>query len=240
MSTHIGAKENEIAETVLLPGDPLRAKYIAETFLESPVSYTEIRGMYGFTGTYKGKKISIQGTGMGVPSISIYTNELITSYGVKNLIRVGTCGSMKKEVRVRDVILAMASSTDSNINNLRFPGINYAPTANFELLKKAYDVAGEKGIKPHVGNVFTSDTFYGDNPDEWKHLAAFGVIAVEMETAALYTLAAKFNVNALTILTVSDSFITHEVTTAEERQKTFNQMIEIALETTLRDCKTNN
>lgn len=230
MSTHIGAKENDIANTVLLPGDPLRAKFIAENFLEDAVCYTEVRGMYGFTGTYKGKRVSVQGTGMGVPSISIYANELIQFYGVKNLIRIGTCGSMQEDIKMRDVILAMSASTDSNINKLRFNGADYAATASFELLKEAYDVAKKKGIEPKVGNVLTSDTFYNDDPDSWKLWAKFGVIAAEMETAGLYTLAAKFNVNALTILTVSDSIVSNEATTAEERQKTFTQMMEIALE----------
>ena len=230
MSIHIGAKEGEIANTVLLPGDPLRAKFIAETFLENPTLYNEVRGMYGYTGTYKGKKISVQGTGMGVPSISIYVHELINSYGVKNLIRVGTCGSLQKDVQIRDVVLAMAASTDSNINKIRFNGQDFAPTASFELLKKAYDQAQKMNINPKVGNVLTADTFYNDDPDSWKHWAKFGVLAVEMETSGLYTLAAKYNVNALTLLTVSDSLVTREETTAEERQLTFTKMMEIALE----------
>jgi len=230
MSIHIGAKENDIAETILLPGDPLRAKYIAENYLENAVCYNEVRGMYGFTGSYKGKRISVQGTGMGVPSISIYVNELITSYNVKNLIRIGSCGSLQENIKVRDIILAMSSSTDSGINKLRFDGMDYAPTASFQLLKKAYDVAVSKSIEPKVGNILTSDTFYHDDRDSWKKWAAFGVLAVEMETTALYTLAAKYNVNALTILTVSDSLVTGEETTSEERQKTFTEMMEIALE----------
>lgn len=230
MSIHIGAKEGEIANTVLLPGDPLRAKFIAETFLENPTLYNEVRGMYGYTGTYKGKKVSVQGSGMGVPSISIYVNELINSYGVKNLIRVGTCGSLQEDVKIRDVILAMSASTDSSINRIRFNGQDYAPTASFDLLKKAYDQAQKMNINPKVGNVLTADTFYNDNPDSWKLWAKFGVLAVEMETAALYTLAAKYNVNALTLLTVSDSLVTREETSAEERQLTFTKMMEIALE----------
>lgn len=230
MSIHIAAKPGDIAETILLPGDPLRAKFIAENMLENPVCYNEVRGMYGFTGTYKGKRVSVQGSGMGVPSISIYVNELITSYDVKNLIRIGTCGSMQEHVKIRDVILAMSSSTDSSVNKLRFNGMDYAPTASFKLLKKAYDIAQSKGIETKVGNILTSDTFYHDEPDSWKKWAQFGVLAVEMETTALYTLAAKFGVDALTILTVSDSLITHELTTAQERQETFTKMVEIALE----------
>ncbi len=230
MSIHIGAKEGEIASTILLPGDPLRAKYIAENFLTDAICYNEVRGMYGYTGAYKGKRISVQGTGMGIPSVSIYLNELITSYKVKNLIRIGSCGSMQSDIKIRDVILAMSASTDSHINKIRFNGMDYAPTANFDLLKKAYDIALEKYIPIKVGSVLTTDTFYHDAPNSWKHWANYGVLAVEMETAALYTLAAKFKVNALSILTVSDSLVTREETTSEERQKTFNQMVEVALE----------
>ena len=230
MSIHIGAKKRDIASTVLLPGDPLRAKYIAENFLTDAACYNEVRGMYGYTGTYKGKRVSVQGTGMGIPSISIYLNELITSYKAKNLIRIGSCGSMQPDIKIRDVILAMSASTDSYINKIRFTGMDYASTANFNLLKKAYDIALEKSISVKVGSVLTTDTFYHDEPNSWKHWANYGVLAVEMETAALYTLAAKFKVNALSILTVSDSLVTREETTSEERQKTFNQMVEVALE----------
>ena len=227
---HIGANKGDIAQTILLPGDPLRAKYIAETFLEDAVQYNNVRGMLGFTGTYKGKKISVQGTGMGVPSIGIYLHELISEFGVKNLIRVGTAGSYQKDVKIRDVVLAMSASTDSAINRLRFNGADYAPTANAEMLFKAYEIAKQKGLNVKAGNVFTSDTFYGDDPNAWKKWAKFGVLCVEMETAQLYTTAAKLGANALTILTISDSFITHEVTSAEERQTTFNDMIKVALE----------
>jgi len=230
MSIHIGAKEGDIASTVLLPGDPLRAKYIAENFLTDAICYNEVRGMYGYTGTYKGKRISVQGTGMGIPSISIYVNELITNYKAKNLIRIGSCGSMQADIKIRDVILAMSASTDSHINKVRFHGMDYASTANFDLLKKAYDIALDKDISVKVGSVLTTDTFYNDDPNSWKHWANYGILAVEMETAVLYTLAAKFKVNALSILTVSDSLVTTEETTSEERQKTFNQMAEVALE----------
>ena len=230
MSIHIGAKKGDIASTVLLPGDPLRAKYIAKNFLTDAICYNEVRGMYGYTGTYKGKRISVQGTGMGIPSISIYINELITNYKVKNLIRIGSCGSMQADIKIRDVILAMSASTDSNINKIRFYGMDYASTANFDLLKKAYDAALKKNIPIKVGSILTTDTFYNDDPNSWKHWANYGILAVEMETAALYTLAAKYKVNALSILTVSDSLVTREETTSEERQKTFSQMIEVALE----------
>lgn len=231
MSTHINAPQGAIAENILLPGDPLRAKFIAETFLEDVTCYNNVRGMFGYTGTYKGKRISVQGTGMGIPSMSIYATELIKDYGVKNLIRVGTCGSYTKKVKVRDIIIAMSTSTDSNLNLTRFKGRSYSPTASFELLKPAYDIAVEKGYDPKVGQVFSSDIFYGDDNEDWKVWAKFGCLAVEMETAALYTIAAKYEVNALTLLTVSDHFITGEVTTAEERQTTFKDMMEVALDT---------
>ncbi|MFD2617715.1 purine-nucleoside phosphorylase [Terrilactibacillus laevilacticus] len=234
MSVHIEAKQGEIAETILLPGDPLRAKYIAETYLEDATCYNHVRGMLGFTGTYKGKRISVQGTGMGVPSISIYTNELIRDYGVKNLIRVGTCGGLQHDVHVRDVILAMTATTDSNINHLTFPGFDFAPTANFDLLKTAYDIGTEKGLKIRAGNVLTADVFYRDDKEIFRKLADYGVLAVEMETTALYTLACKYGVNALTILTVSDHLFSDEDTTAEERQTTFNEMIIMALETAIK------
>jgi len=231
MSIHIGAKEGEIADKILLPGDPLRAKFIAENFLENIEQYNTVRNMFGYTGTYKGERVSVQGTGMGVPSISIYVHELMESYGVKTLIRVGTCGAFQRGVRVRDVILAMSASTDSNVNKLRFKGIEYAPTADFHLLLKAYEKAQERGLKVHVGNVFTSDTFYGDDNQHVELLTKYGTLAVEMESTALYTLAAKFGAKALSILTVSDHLVTGELTTAEERQTTFNQMIEVALDT---------
>ncbi|AIF44018.1 purine-nucleoside phosphorylase [Virgibacillus sp. SK37] len=235
MSVHIGAKEGEIADKILLPGDPLRAKYIADTFLEDVTKYNDVRGMYGFTGTYKGERVSVQGTGMGVPSISIYVNELIQSYDVKKLIRVGTCGAIQKDVKVRDVILAQGSTSDSQVNKMIFDHIDYAPLADFDLLKKAYDVGQEKGMNLRVGNVFTSDTFYRDNAKEINELlASYKVLAVEMETTALYTLAAKYDRQALSVLTVSDHILTGEETTAEERQTTFNEMMEIALEAAIK------
>lgn len=233
MSTHIGAKPGDIAETILLPGDPLRAKFIAETYLQDVICYNEVRGMLGFTGTYKGQRISVQGTGMGIPSTSIYVNELISEYGVKNLMRVGTCGSMQKDVHVRDVILAQAACTDSSVNHHNFGGYNFSPIANFNLLKTAYDLGVTKGLNLHVGNVFSSDIFYRDDKSVVEKFMQYGVMAVEMETTAIYTLAAKFGVNALTILTVSDHLLTGEETTSEERQSTFNDMMEVALETAI-------
>ncbi|WP_338776549.1 purine-nucleoside phosphorylase [Metabacillus sp. FJAT-52054] len=229
MSVHIGAKEGQIAETILLPGDPLRAKYIAETFLDNPECYNEVRGMLGFTGTYKGERISVQGTGMGVPSISIYVNELISSYNVQQLIRVGTCGAIQKDVKVRDVILAMSASTDSQMNRITFGGVDYAPTADFDLLKRAYDAGIAKGLQLRAGSVFTADMFYNENA-ELEKWARYGILAIEMESSALYTIAAKFGRKALSVLTVSDHILTGEETTSEERQSTFNEMIEVALE----------
>ncbi len=233
MSIHIGAKQGEIAETILLPGDPLRAKHIAQTYLTDAACYNEVRGMLGFTGKYKGKRISVQGTGMGIPSISIYTNELIRDYGVKNLIRVGTCGAMQEAVRVRDVVLAQAACTDSSMNDHAFDGYDYAPIADFALLKAAYENVVQKGLALHVGNVFTSDIFYREDKKTVQKLMQHGVLAVEMETAALYTIAARFGVKALTIMTVSDHLISGEETTAAERQTTFNDMLEVALETAI-------
>ena len=234
MSIHINAKQGDIAEIILLPGDPLRAKYIAETFLEDVTCYNEVRNMFGYTGTYKGKRISVQGTGMGVPSISIYTTELMQEYNVQKLIRVGTCGAIQKDVKVRDVILAQGASTDSKMNEIIFKGIDYAPIADFDLLLKAYNAGVAAGLNLKVGNIFTADMFYSEESQNEK-LARYGVLAVEMESAALYTLAAKFGRKALSVLTVSDHIITGEVTTAEERQTTFNDMIVVALEAAIQE-----
>lgn len=234
MSVHIAAKNGEIADTVLLPGDPKRAKWIAENFLENAVCYTDIRGMLGFTGTYKGKRISIQGTGMGIPSMSIYITELMKDYGVKTLIRVGSAGSYQEDVKIRDIVVALSTSTDSNINNRRFKGASFAPTVNFDLLSKVLKTAEEKNIKIKAGNILTSDEFYNDDPTYFKKWAEFGVLAVEMETAALYTLASKYKARALSILTISDSLVSPEITSSEEREKTFNEMIELALETAIK------
>ena len=233
MSIHIAAKEGEIAEAILLPGDPLRAKFIAETFLKDAVQYTAVRNILGFTGTYKGKRVSVQGTGMGIPSISIYVNELFRDYGVKRAIRIGTAGSIQKEVQIRDLVIAMSACTDSGANSVRFGGRNFAPTATFSLLKTAYDVAVSKGWQPKVGSIVSSDMFYTEDPEEWKLWAKFGCLALEMECAELYTLAAKYGREALSLLTISDSLITHEATTAEERQITFTKMMEVALETAI-------
>ena len=231
MSLHIEAKKGEIAETILLPGDPLRAKFVAENFLEDAVCYNKVRNIFGYTGTYKDKIISVQGTGMGIPSISIYATELIKDYGVKNLIRIGSCGAIKPEINLRDVILAEGASTDSQTNKLVFGGADFAAIANFELLLKAYNVVKEKKMQVHVGNVLSSDIFYSDNPNFWKIWAKYGILGIDMEATALYSIAAKYGVNALTILTVSDQIIRGEATTSEERETGFSKMIEIALET---------
>jgi len=232
MSTHIGAKPGEIAPRVLLPGDPLRAKWIAETYLEDAKCYSNVRGMLGFTGTYEGVSVSVQGSGMGMPSASIYYHELLAEYGATSLIRVGSCGALTEDLQLRDVVAASASSTDSAMNRVRFDGlVDYAPVASFELLRTAVDVAAALGVPVHVGQVFAADAFYTDRPDLFDRLAAYGVLAVEMESAALYTLAARFKARALTLLTVSDHIKTGAHTTAQEREQTFAHMVEVALAT---------
>lgn len=230
MSVHINAKKGEVAESVLLPGDPMRAKWIADYFLENVMQYNDVRGMLGYTGTYKGKRVSVQGTGMGIPSTLIYAHELINEFGVKNLIRVGSAGSYQKEIKIRDIVIAMAASTNSGLNTIRFNGADYAPTASFDLFQKAIKVAEQKGIAIKAGNILSSDEFYADDFNDFKKWADYGVLCVEMETNGLYTVAAKHNVNALSILTISDSLVTKERTTSEEREQTFKEMIEIALE----------
>lgn len=234
MSVHIGAEKGDIAETVLLPGDPLRARFIAETYLTDPVCYNNVRGMYGYTGTYKGKRISVQGSGMGQASLAIYANELISDYGVRNLIRVGSCGSYHRDVKVRDIVIAMSASTDSAMNRERFRGNFYAPTADYKLFKAMTDSAESLNLPFHAGNILATDTFYQDDRDAWKNWAEYGVLAVEMESAALYTLAAKHGARALTVCTVSDSLATGESTSSEEREKSFTDMMKLALDTVLR------
>ncbi|MDF1513025.1 MAG: purine-nucleoside phosphorylase [Anaerolineae bacterium] len=230
MSIHIGAKPGEIANTILLPGDPLRARFIAETFLEDAFCFNNVRGMLGFTGRYGSKIVSVMGSGMGIPTLSIYVNELISEYNVKNLIRVGTCGALQSHLHIGDIVLAISSSTNSAINKLRFNGMDYAPTVSFSLLMQAYELTQKRGIHVDVGSIFSSDTFYEDNPDWWQKWADFGVLVCEMETAGLYTLAAKLGAHALSILTVSDSLVTGEEATSEQRERHFPLMAEIALE----------
>jgi len=230
MSIHISAKAGEIASTVLMPGDPLRAKFIANTFLENVICFNEVRGMLGFTGYYGEKQISVMGSGMGIPTLSIYINELVKEYGVQSIIRVGTCGAFQADLQIGDLVLAMTASTDSNINKLRFNGMDFAPAADFDLLLKAYQAAQRREIKVQVGSTFSGDSFYIDDPEWWKIWAEHNTLVCDMETNGLYTLAAKFNVKALAILTVSDNLVTHEESPAEQREKGFSSMAEIALE----------
>ena len=234
MSIHIGAEPGAIAETVLLPGDPLRAKYVAENFFDDAKCYNTVRGMLGFTGTYRGVRISVQGTGMGMPSHAIYVHELINDFGAKRLMRIGSCGSLQPSIVLRDIVLAQSASTDSNMNRIRFSGMDYAPTASFDMLKTAFDIGVAEEMPVKVGNIISSDSFYGEEPDSWKLWAKYGVLAVEMEAAALYTIAARFDVEALAICTVSDEIVTGNVTTSEERERTFSDMMRLALETTAR------
>lgn len=230
MSIHIGAEQGQIAPTVLMPGDPLRAKHFAETLLEDVVCFNQVRGMLGYTGRYGDKRVSVMGSGMGMPTLAIYINELVTEYQVKTLIRVGTCGAFQPYLKIGDIVLAMTASTNSNMNKIRFGGLDYAPVASFDLLLKAYEAAIERTTRVFVGGMFANDSFYNDDPDWWKKWADYGVLVVEMETSALYTLAAKFKINALSILTVSDSLVTGEMATAEQREKGYPLMAEIALE----------
>jgi len=231
MSTHIGAQPGEIAERVLLPGDPLRAQWIAERFLDDAKCYSTVRNMFGFTGTYRGTPVSVQGSGMGMPSASIYTHELLNEYGVRSLIRVGSCGALAPDLRLRDLVAAIGASTDSAMNRQRFDGlVDFAPVANFGLLRSAVDAAAAREITVTVGNVLAADGFYTDRPDLYDKLANYGVLAVEMETAAIYTIAARFGARALTLLTVSDHIVRDEHASAEDRQTTFSQMVEVALD----------
>ena len=227
---HIDPKGEEIAETILLPGDPLRAKFIAETYLDNPRCFNEVRAMYGFTGTYRGRKVSVMGTGMGVPSISLYSYELIHFFDVKNLIRVGSCGTIQNGIDLYDVIIAQGASTDSNyLAQFGLPG-TYAPLSSYRLLEKAKRIADEHGQRSHVGNILSSDIFYNDDPDALGKWAKMGILAVEMESAGLFANAAAAGVDALGIFTVSDNILTDAHTTPEERQSAFTKMIEIALE----------
>jgi purine-nucleoside phosphorylase len=231
VSTHIAAAPGEIAETVLLPGDPLRAEWIAETYLEDVTCYSRVRNMLGFTGTYRGHRVSVQGTGMGQPSLAIYVNELLTEYGARTLVRVGSCGSLVESVAIRDLVIAISACTDSSMNHLRFEGIDYAPAADFGLLRRAVEVAEATGLPFHVGPIVSGDSFYNDRPELTKRLAEFGVLAVEMEASALYTLAAKHGARALAICTVSDSLVTGKETSSDERERTFAAMAQLALTT---------
>lgn len=231
MSTHIGAEPGQIAPVVLFPGDPLRARWIAETFLEGAELYTEVRGMLGFTGTWNGHRVSVQGSGMGQPSMSIYANELFEAYDVQTIVRVGSCGALTEKVGMRDIIIANGACTDSGINRIRFHGMDYAPVADFSLLRAAAEASEQEQLESavHVGLLFSGDQFYSTRPELTEPLVRHGALAVEMETSALYTLAAYYGRRALSICTVSDHLVTHEETTALEREQTFGDMVRIAL-----------
>ena len=229
MTIHIGAEKGDIAPTVLMPGDPYRAKWAAETFLKDARLVNEVRGMLGFTGTWNGHPVTIQGSGMGMPSLSIYANELISDYGVQTLIRIGSCGGMQKSVGIRDVILAMTASTLSTPSRGIFKELNFAPCADYGLLAAAHDAALAKGVPTHVGGIYSSDVFYDERPDLNEQMMRHGILGVEMEAAELYNLAARHGRRALAVLTVSDHLITHEALPAEDRERSFGDMVEIAL-----------
>lgn len=230
---HIAAQPGEFAETVLMPGDPLRAKFIAENFLENAKCITQVRNMFGYTGTYKGKRVSVMGSGMGVPSISIYATELYKDYGVEKIIRIGSCGAVRDDIKIRDIIVGMAASTDSNVNRQRFHNVDFAACADFSLLKSVVDTAEKLGKPVHVGNIFTADLFYTPQPEMFATMEKYGILAVEMEAAGLYGVAAEYGKKALTVLTVSDHIKTGEKTTAAERETTFKDMMELTLESVL-------
>ncbi len=229
MTIHIGAEKDDIAPTVLMPGDPYRAKWAAETFLQDARCINEVRGMLGFTGTWNGHPVTIQGSGMGMPSLSIYANELIKDYDAQTLIRIGSCGGMQDNVGIRDVILAMTASTLSTPSRGIFKELNFAPCADYDLLSAAYEAARKNGIPTHVGGIYSSDVFYDERPDLNEQMIRHGILGVEMEAAELYNLAARYGRRALAILTVSDHLITHEALPAEERERSFGDMVEIAL-----------
>ncbi|MBR9842661.1 MAG: purine-nucleoside phosphorylase [Rhodobacteraceae bacterium] len=230
MTIHIGAKPGDIAETVLMPGDPYRAKWAAENFLDAPRCVNEVRGMLGYTGTWKGNPVTIHGSGMGMPSLSIYANELIRDYGAQTLIRIGSCGAMQDHVALRDLVLAMSASSVSTPSSTIFRELTYAPTADFSLLEAAATAARAKSLSPHVGGIYSSDTFYDERRDLDEQMIRHGILAVEMEAAELYTLAARYGRRALAILTVSDHLPTGDRLSSEDREKSFSEMVEIAFE----------
>lgn len=230
MTFHIGAQPGDIAQTVLLPGDPYRAKWAADNFLDDAKLVNEVRGMLGFTGTYKGNRVTIQGSGMGMPSLSIYVNELIKEYGVQTLIRIGSCGAMQEDVAVRDVIIAMSATTVSTPSSTIFKELNFAPTADFDLLRAAANAAGKLKVGVHVGGIYSSDTFYDERPDLNQEMTRHGILGVEMEAAELYTLAARYKRRALAVLTVSDHLLTGAALPADQRETSFGDMIQIALD----------
>ncbi|WP_371171281.1 purine-nucleoside phosphorylase [Aliiroseovarius sp. 2305UL8-7] len=230
MTIHIGAEPGQIAETVLMPGDPYRARWAAENFLEGAELVNEVRGMLGFTGTYKGNRVSIQGSGMGMPSLSIYANELIRDYGAKTLIRVGSCGGMQPQVKVRDVVIAMTCTTVATPSSTMFRELNFSPCADYGLLEAAVAAARTRDVGVHVGGIYSSDTFYDERPDLNEQMTRHGILGVEMEAAELYMLANRYGVRALGIMTVSDHLQTGEALPSDQREKSFGDMIEIALE----------
>jgi purine-nucleoside phosphorylase len=230
MTVHIGAKPGEIAETVLLPGDPYRAKWAAETFLTEAACVNQVRGMLGFSGLWKGNRVTIQGSGMGMPSLSIYANELIRDYGAKTLIRIGSCGGMQPQVKIRDVVVAMTATSISTPSATIFRELNFAPAADWSLLSAAVVAAGKRSVGVHVGGIYSSDTFYDERPDLTAELTRHGILGVEMEAAELYILALRHGVRALALLTVSDHLQTHEALPSDQREKIFGDMVEIALE----------
>jgi purine-nucleoside phosphorylase len=232
---HISAEKGDFAPSILLPGDPLRAKHIADTYLDEVREVNAVRNMLGYTGTFQGLPISVMGTGMGIPSASIYGTELISEYGVERLVRVGSCGGILPSVKIRDVILAIGACTDSGVNRVRYGGLDFAATADFGLLRAAADAAAARGVEVKVGNVHSADLFYNPDPAAFDRMEAMGVLAVEMEAAGLYGVAAERGARALTIATVSDHVRTGESTSPEERQQTFNEMVEIALDAIGRD-----
>jgi purine-nucleoside phosphorylase len=232
MSTHIGAAPGEIAPHVLMPGDPLRAKWIAETFLDDAKCYSEVRGMLGYTGTWRGERVSVQGSGMGQPSLAIYVNELFTDYDVHSVIRVGSCGALTENLKLRDIVIASGACTDSSMNRIRFEGLDYAPVADFGLLRAAAEAAADRD-DVHVGLIFSGDSFYSARPELLGRMVEYGVLAVEMEASALYTLAAKHGRRALAICTVCDHIVTGAEMTSQEREQTFGTMVDIALAATL-------
>jgi len=227
---HINAEDGAFAETVLMPGDPLRAKYIAETFLDDAVQVCDVRNMFGFTGTYKGKKVSVMGSGMGIPSCSIYATELITQYGVKNIIRVGTCGSVSKDIKLLDVVIGMGACTDSKVNRIRFNDHDFAAIASYDLLSRAVESAKAHGVDARVGNIFSADLFYTPEENAFDLYEKYNILGIEMEAAGLYGVAAEYGANALCLLTVSDQLRTGGKASAEDRQTKFNDMIVIALD----------
>lgn len=230
MTIHIGAQPGQIAETVLLPGDPYRARWAAQTFLTDAVCVNEVRGMLGYTGTWRGHKVTIQGSGMGMPSLSIYANELIRDFGAQTLIRIGSCGGMQPHVVIRDVILAMTATTLSSPSRGIFRELNFAPCADFGLLQAAHTAATERNVTTHVGGIYSSDVFYDERPDLNEQMQRHGILGVEMECAELYTLAARYGRRALAVLTVSDHLLTHEALPSEDREGSFGDMVEIALQ----------